>query len=93
MIDTGAIHGSYAGTWIKAHDLRAGSKNLNTQICSPINNSCNSLTVSVIAIVDIFDGDKTYKVKIEIELKILSSLDDREYSLIIGFPTLNNIVY
>ena len=58
LIDTGASHGSYAGTWIKAHNLRAGTKKLNTNICSPINNSCISPTeynscISVIAIVDI----------------------------------------
>jgi hypothetical protein len=88
LIDTGAIHGSYAGTWIKALNLRAGNRKLNTQICSPINNSCTSLTDSVIAIVDIFDVDKKYKVQIEIELKILSSLDDREYGLIIGLPDI-----
>jgi hypothetical protein len=88
LIDTGAIHGSYAGTWIKALNLRAGKQKINTQICSPINNSCISLTDSVIAIVDIFDVDKKYKVQIEIELKILSSLDDREYGLIIGLPDI-----
>jgi len=88
LIDTGAIHGSYAGTWIKALDLRAGNSNLNTHICSPINNSCTPLTDSVIAVVDIFDVDKKYKVQIEIELKILSSLDDRDYGLIIGLPDI-----
>ena len=76
LIDTGALHGSYAGTWILAHNLRAGSKFKNKQICSPINNTCISLTDSVIAIVDIFDVDKNFNVK------ILSSLDDREYGLI-----------
>ena len=88
LIDTGAIHGSYAGTWIKALNLRAGNKKLNTQICSPINNSCISLTDSVIAVVDIFDVDKKFKITIEIELKILSSLDDRDYGIIIGLPDI-----
>jgi hypothetical protein len=46
-----------------------GTQKINTQtICSPINNSCISPTDSVIAIVDIFDVDKKYKVQIEIEL-------------------------
>jgi len=88
LIDTGALHGSYAGTWIKAHNLRAGSKKLNTNICSPINNSCISLTESVIAVVDIFDVDKKFKLQIEVEFKILSSLDGREYGLIIGLPDI-----
>ena len=69
LIDTGAIHGSYAGTWIKAHNLRAGRQKINTQICSPINNSCISLTDSVIAIVDIFDVDKIIKYKSKANLK------------------------
>jgi hypothetical protein len=88
LIDTGAIHGSYAGTWIKAHDLRAGTKKLNTKICSPINNSCTPLTDSVIANVDIFNVDKSCKFNFEIEFHILSSLDDREYGLIIGLPDI-----
>jgi len=61
---------------------------MNTHICSPINNSCTPLTDSVIAVVDIFDVDKKYKVQIELELKILSSLDDRDYGLIIGLPDI-----
>ena len=65
-----------------------GRQKINTQICSPINNSCISLTDSVIAIVDIFDVDKNYKIQIESEFKILSSLDDREYGLIFGLPDI-----
>ena len=76
------------GHGLKRMIYARGATKLNVQICSPINNSCISLTDSVIAIVDIFDVDKKYKVKIEIELKILSSLDDREYSLIIGSPDI-----
>ena len=88
LIDTGALHGSYVGTWILAHELRAGNKFKNSQICSPINNTCTSLTDSVIACVNIYDADKKYKFNFTVELKVLSSLDDREYGIIIGLPDI-----
>ena len=88
LIDTGALHGSYVGTWIKTHDLSVIEQHNNKLICSPINNSCVSLTDTVHAIVSIFDIDKINKFKIEIELKILSALDDKEYGLIIKLPDI-----
>ena len=55
---------------------------------SPINNQCVPYADSVIVIAYIFDESKINKIEVEIELKILSSLDDREYGLIIGLPTI-----
>ena len=88
LIDTGAIHGSYAGSWLLAHKLRHGSKFIHKKICSPINNTCISLTDSVVAIVDIFDVDNKFKFNYELEFKILSALDDKDYGIIIGLPDI-----
>ena len=91
LIDTGALHGSYAGAWLLTHkNLRKGKQFSNKQICSPINNTCISLTDSVNAYVEIFDIDCNFKFKYEIEFKILSSLDVREYGIIIGLPDIRN---
>ena len=88
LVDTGALHGSYVGTWIIKHNLTVVEENLKRQICSPINNSCISLTDSVLANVSLYDKDKNNKFDFEIKLKILSSLDDKEYGLIIGLPDI-----
>ena len=89
LIDTGAPHGSYVGTWIKQHDSNViVDSNLMTQICSPINNSCTALTESISVCISLYNKDKLSKFKFDIKLKILSSLDDREYGLIIGLPDI-----
>ena len=88
LIDTGAIHGSYAGSWLLTHKLRVGNNFSKSQICSPINNTCVPLSDSVIACVDIYDVDNKFKLNYEMEFKILSSLDDREYGIIIGLPDI-----
>ena len=88
LIDTGALNGNYVGTWIIKHGVSVIGNNLNRQICSPINDSCISVTDSVLVCVSIFDKDKINNFKIEIELKILSSLDDKEYGMIIGLPDI-----
>ena len=47
-----------------------------------------SLTVTVHSVVSIFDVAKINKFKFEIDLKILSALDDKEYGLIIGLSDI-----
>jgi hypothetical protein len=59
-----------------------------TQICSPINNSCTALTESISVCISLYNKDKLSKLKFDTKLKILSSLDDREYGLIIGLPDI-----
>ena len=44
----------------------------------------------MLANVDIFSVDNKFKFKYEIEFKILSSLDVKEYGLIIGLPDIRN---
>ena len=94
LIDTGAIHSSYVGTWIKKHNIRVVVEDKFKQVCSPINNSCISLTDSVLACISLYDKDKINKFKFDIKFTILSSLDDREYGLIIGLPDIkkNNLL-
>ena len=40
LIDIGALHGSYGGTWLLAHNLRQVTHEHNLLVCSPINNTC-----------------------------------------------------
>ena len=88
LIDTGALHGNYGGSWVSRLGLSVLKNNLNKQICSPINNQCVPCSDTVIVSAYIYDENKINKVSIELELKILSSLDDKEYGLIIGLPTI-----
>jgi len=62
-----------------------GNDNL---ICSPISNACTPSTHTVVALLSISDEDKINKVVFETKLNILSSLDGREYDLIIGLPDI-----
>ena len=70
LIDTGALHGSYAGTWILAHNLCHGTHEHNVQVCSPINNTCSPLTQSVIAGVSVCNLSKTKKIFCVMHIKI-----------------------
>jgi len=88
LIDTGALHGSYVGTWIIRHNIDVIENKLSTQVCNPINNSCVPLTATVIVSVSIYDENKINKFDFEIELKILPSLDDKDYDIIIGLPDI-----
>ena len=50
LIDTGALHGSYVGSWIRTLQLvEPKGTNENQVICSPISNSCVPITDSVVA--------------------------------------------
>jgi len=62
LIDTGALHGSYGGTWLLAHNLRQVTHEHNLLVCSPINNTCTPLTQTVIASVSIYNLSKTKKI-------------------------------
>ena len=88
LIDTCALHGNYGGTWVNRLGLSVLKNNLNKQICSPINNLCVPCAETVIVTAFIYDENKINKFEIELEIKILSSLDDKEYGLIIGLPTI-----
>ena len=88
LIDTGALHGNYGGNWVSRLGLSVLNNNLCKQICSPINNLCVPCNNTVLINACIYDENKINKVLIELELKILSSLDDKEYGLIIGLPTI-----
>jgi hypothetical protein len=89
LIDTGAPHGSYIGTWIKKHNTDViVENNAHKQICSPINNSCIAITESILVTISLYDKDKLNKVECDINFKILSSLDGKEYGLIIGLPDI-----
>ena len=70
LIDTGAIHSSYVGTWIKKHNIRVVVEDKFKQVCSPINNSCISLTDSVLACISLYDKDKINKFKFDIKFTI-----------------------
>ena len=87
LIDTGALHGNYAGRWISELGLPV-KKISNRQICSPVNNQCIPCADSIIVIACIYDEHKITKFEIELEFKILSSLDNKEYGLIIGLPDI-----
>ena len=59
LIDTGAPHGSYIGSWVKQYDIDViVENNVHTQICSPINNSCTTLTESISVCISLYDKDK-----------------------------------
>ena len=44
LIDTGALHGSYVETWIRALNLKESMGDNNRLICCPISNSCTPIT-------------------------------------------------
>ena len=88
LIDTGALHGNYVGQWIIKYGLTILRDKSGRQICSPINNQCVPCADSVIIIACIYDVDKINKFEVELELKILPSLDDKEYGMIIGLPSI-----
>ena len=56
---------------------------LNKQICSSINNQCVPRAEIVIVTAFIYDENKINKFEVELKIKILSPLDDKEYVLII----------
>ena len=62
LIDTGALQGSYSGTWLLAHDLRQETQEHGLLVCSPINNACTPLTRTVIACVSIYDMSNDKKI-------------------------------
>jgi len=95
LIDTGALHGSYVGSCIRAMNLKGLMGDDNYIINSPISNACTPSTYSVVALLSVFDVDKINKVVFETKLNILSSLDGREYDLIIGLPDFikHNLLY
>ena len=95
LIDTGALHGSYVGSCIRALNLKELMGDDNYIICSPISNACTPSTYSVVALLSVSDVDKINKVVFETKLNILSSLDGREYDLIIGLPDIikHNLLY
>ena len=90
LIDTGALHGSYAATGIRDLFRREeGRVNISSQlVCSPINDSCTLITDNVIADVLIFSIDKKIKFKCQIKFKVLPILDNKPYNLIIGRPDI-----
>jgi hypothetical protein len=94
LIDTGALYGSYVGSCISAMNLGFMGDD-NYIINSPISNACTPSTYSVVALLSVFDVDKIHKVVFETKLNILSSLDGREYDLIIGLSDFikHNLLY
>ena len=92
LIDTGALHGSYGASWIK--DLGVWTPSLDISICSPINNSCVSVSDIVNIRLLIYDECKINKYELFINLKILPSLDTKPFHIIIGLPDIkkNNLV-
>ena len=86
MIDTGALHGSYAASWIK--DLGSTIAHTASKICSPINNACVDVSDSVRICLLIHDICKVKSHIISINVKILTSLDSKPYKIIIGLPDI-----
>ena len=70
------------------HDLHQETQEQGLLVCSPINNACTPLTRTVIACVSVYDMSNDKKIVIQVNLKILSSLDDKAYGLIIGLPDI-----
>ena len=95
LIDTGALHGGYVGSCIRALNLKELMGDNNRVICSLISNACTPSTYSVVTLLSVYDVDKINKVVFETKLYILSSLDGREYDLMIGLLDIinHNLLY
>ena len=86
LSDTGAVHGSYAASWIK--NLGQTITHTASTICSPINNACVNVSESVRICLTIHDNCNLKSYKISIDVKILVSLDSKPYQIIIGLPDI-----
>ena len=82
LIDPGALHSGYGGTWLKDLVIANGDT-VTTQhknICSPLHKTCFFINEAVVADVWIFSINKKEKFECQIEFKILSILDTKPYA-------------